>query len=163
MKDVVGFEGLYAVTSCGRVWSYRSKKFMKLRVNKKGYVNVNFKVNGQQSSHSVHRLVALAYLPNPDNLPEVNHKDENKQNNAVTNLEWCSRIYNVNYGDSKEKRVSTQQKMHPNSKPVRCIETGVVYNSAQQAKRDTGISNSSISQACRGIFETAGGLHWEFV
>ena len=86
MKDIKDYEGLYAITEDGRIWSYRSNRFLKPYV-RKGYLRVKLYINGVEKDFSIHRLVAFAYLPNPDNLPEVNHKDENKQNNCVDNLE----------------------------------------------------------------------------
>ena len=103
MKDVVGYEGLYAVTSCGKVWSYRNEKFLKPRDNGNGYLFVNLYKNGGYKPKQIHRLVAEAYIPNPDNLPQVNHKDENKANNCLQNLEWCDAKYNSNYGTRNEK------------------------------------------------------------
>ena len=163
MKDVIGYEGYYGVTSCGKIWSYRAKKFMKLQVNKKGYVCVNLKLNGQQSNQLIHRLVALAYLPNPRKLPEINHKDENKLNNSVNNLEWCDRKYNINYGTGMERSTETQRKTSKLNKRVLCVETGIIYFSAQEAKRQTGIDNGSISRVCNGKQNVAGGYHWKYI
>ena len=110
MKDVVGYESLYAVTSCGKVWSYQSKKFLKPVVAKNGYMRIMLYKDGQRKMYSLHRLVAMTYLPNPENLPEVNHKDENKTNNCIQNLEWCDRKYNHNYGTINE-RISNSLKI----------------------------------------------------
>ena len=103
MKDIAGYEGIYAVTSCGKVWSYKYKKFLKPRANSDGYLQVNLSRNGKYKSCTIHRLVAEAYIPNPDNLPQINHKDENKENNCLQNLEWCDAKYNNNYGTRIEK------------------------------------------------------------
>ena len=103
MRDVKGYEGLYAVTSCGRVWSYRRQKFLTPRPTRYGYFQVVLCKNGECKQFLVHRLVASAYLSNPENLPEINHKDENKTNNCLQNLEWCDHKYNSNYGTRNEK------------------------------------------------------------
>ena len=103
MKDVKNYEGLYAVTSCGKIWSYRRQKFLKPGIYKKGYLYVNLCKDGKAKSYAVHRLVAEAYIPNPDNLPMINHKDECKTNNCLQNLEWCDASYNINYGTRNEK------------------------------------------------------------
>ena len=103
MRDVKNYEGLYAVTSCGRVWSYKNKCFLKPGVSTKGYLVVNLCKDGQRKMYSLHRIVAEAYIPNPDNLPQVNHKDENKANNCLQNLEWCDHKYNINYGTRNDK------------------------------------------------------------
>ena len=110
MKDVVGYEGLYAVTSCGKVWSYRNECFLKPKYTRNGYLIVALCKDGQKKWYRIHRLVAEAYLPNPENLPQVNHKDENKTNNCLQNLEWCDAKYNNNYGTHNE-RVSNSLKI----------------------------------------------------
>lgn len=163
MKDVVGYEGLYGITSCGKVWSYKRGKFLSLNIHRNGYYSANLYKNGERRSISVHRLVAQAYIPNPNNLPEVNHKDENKLNNSVNNLEWCNREYNMNYGTGMKRSIETQRKSSPLNKKVLCIETSIVYFSAQEAKRQTGVDNASISRVCNGKQNVAGGFHWKYI
>ena len=103
MKDIVGYEGIYAVTSCGRVWSYRRNIFMKTYQTPEGYEIVWLCVNGKSKGYNVHRLVAQAYIDNPDNLPQINHKDEVPYHNWVNNLEWCTQYYNNHYGHHHER------------------------------------------------------------
>ena len=98
------------MTSCGKVWSYRNKKFLKPGVNNDGYLCVNLYKDGKYTSYKVHRLVAMAYIPNPENLPEVNHKDEDKTNNCLQNLEWCDHKYNINYGNCITKSSNSHKK-----------------------------------------------------
>ena len=109
MKDIKNYEGLYAITEDGQVWSYRKQRFMKLSAEKHGYLMANFWKDGTFKRFLVHRLVADAYIPNPDNLPQVNHKDENRHNNSVSNLEWCTAKYNCTYGNRIEKIISTKK------------------------------------------------------
>ncbi len=156
MKDIQGYEGLYAVTEDGRIWSYRRKKFLKPGVAS-GYLQAHLYINGVEKVFYVHRLVAAAYLPNPDNLPEVNHRDENKQNNDVSNLEWCDHSYNMNYGTRNEKAAKAV------SKAVRCVETNKIYNSMKEAGADIGVDASHISSVCKGKQKTCGGYHWEYI
>lgn len=156
MKDIQGYEGLYAVTEDGRVWSYRSKKFLKPGVVR-GYLQITLSKNGVKTQCCIHRLVATAYIPNPENKPQVNHKDENKLNNCVDNLEWMTNKENTNYGTRNERIGKAQGKL------VRCIETGVIYYSTREAGRQTGLNQSHISKVCRGERKTTGGYHWEFV
>ena len=97
MTDVIGYEGLYSVTQDGQVWAYQNRlhkgKFLKPSL-KKGYPFVCLCKDSKIVQKTVHRLVAEAYLPNPDNLPQVNHKDSNKENNNLSNLEWCTASQN---------------------------------------------------------------------
>lgn len=101
MKDVVGYEGLYAVTSCGKVWSYKRKKFLEPRHSDNDYLQVTLCKDGVNKQCYIHRLVADAYLPNPENLPEVDHIDNNKSHNYLNNLQWITRKDNVRKGRNK--------------------------------------------------------------
>lgn len=94
MKDIKNYEGLYAVTSCGKVWSYKRKKFLEPTDNGKGYLYVGLIKDGQRKMYRIHRLVADAYLPNPENLPEVDHIDNDKTHNYLNNLQWITHIDN---------------------------------------------------------------------
>lgn len=103
--DIAGYKGLYQISSCGNVRSFVSArgkrkipKLLKPEVLKKGYLRVPLCKDYSKERYMVHRLVAMAFIPNPDNLPYINHKDENKSNNNVDNLEWCTGEYNTNYG-----------------------------------------------------------------
>ena len=113
-RPVVGYEGLYEVSNTGQVRSldrfyYRLHKGKVLSPTKDryGYLTVTLNCNGKSKTIKIHRLVAQAFLPNPDNLPQVNHKDEDKTNNNVTNLEWCTAKYNVNFGTRQERYRNT--------------------------------------------------------
>lgn len=94
MKDIVGYEGLYAVTKDGQVWSYRRNIFLRPTM-RKGYLAVYLSKGGKGKACYIHRLVALAYVPNPDNLETVDHIDGNKINNNAENLQWLSRVNNI--------------------------------------------------------------------
>lgn len=107
-RDIPGYEGLYQVSNTGKVRSLnyrRSKKtkILKQHTNKYGYKLIGLNKMGKRTGYAVHRLVAICFISNPNNLTEVNHKDENKTNNTVWNLQWCDRTYNNNYGTRKEK------------------------------------------------------------
>ena len=118
-RDVVGYEGLYQVSNLGRVKSLsrgtnknqhtNNTRIMKQHIASSGYLSLCFEVDTKKEFLSIHRLVANAFLPNPNNLPCVNHKDENKLNNKVDNLEFCTYKYNSNYGTIKERKLKTQR------------------------------------------------------
>lgn len=101
-KPVVGYEGLYEISNNGEILSKTRRKILKQN-NSKGYNRVILSKDGKPQHFLVHRLVAIAFLPNPHNLPQINHKDENKLNNNVENLEWCDAKYNINYGNHNQK------------------------------------------------------------
>ena len=109
-KNVIGYEGLYEVSDKGNVRNVRRNTLLKLSKNKYGYIQVYLYKNGIRTGLKVHRLVAQAFIPNPDNLPQVNHKDQDKTNNRVDNLEFCDHKYNVNYGHRTENAINTRVK-----------------------------------------------------
>lgn len=154
-RPIPGFAHYYA-SSDGHVYSDRKKSMLNEFVNSCGYLKVGIWDGTKKSQEYVHRLVARAFLPNPNGLPQVNHKDENKRNNSVDNLEWCSPRYNMVYGRAPGIRAAKR------SIPVLCAETGKVYGSMREASKDTGAHACSISLCARGINKTANGLHWEF-
>lgn len=150
MKDIPGFEGQYAITSCGRVWSYISNRFLKPHSDNNGYLR--YRMAGK--SYSAHRLVALTYIPNPENLPEVNHKDEIKTHNYINNLEWCNRKYNCNYGTKNDWC----------KKKVKCIETGEIFESITAAEiAEKGKFTGALSHCLKGETKTFNKKHWEMI
>lgn len=111
MVDISGYEGVYAITSCGKVWSYKRKKFLKNCLDPRtGYYQVCLYKDGgkHHAIHLIHRLVANAYLPNPNGYPCINHLDEIKEHNYLNNLEWCTYKYNCNYG-TRNSRISSSR------------------------------------------------------
>ena len=113
-KDIKGYEGLYQVSNLGRVKSLGNNKSKKEKIldpkpNMYGYKEVRLSKEGKRKPYKVHRLVAIYFIPNPNNYKEVNHKDEDKTNNHVSNLEWCDRKYNINYG-TRNKKASDSMK-----------------------------------------------------
>ena len=162
--DFLGYPN-YSVTDDGKVFSLNynhtgKKKEMKPQKKINGYNRIKLYIEGKKKKFMVHRLVALAFIPNPDNLPEVNHKDENKTNNMVGNLEWCSIKYNNTYGTRLE-RVSKA-----NWKPIRQFtKDGLFikeYPSLKEAARQTGFYQSAISQCCKGIRKSAYKYIWRY-
>lgn len=155
MIDVAGYEGLYAITDDGKVWSYRKNIFLKPFLAR-GYFKVRLCKGEVNKQFLIHRLVAEAFLPNPQNLPQINHKDENKINNCVDNLEWCDAKYNINYGKHNEK----VGKKH--RKKVYCVELDRVFKSIRLAAEEFNLSDSNIAKCCKGKYKTTGGFHWKY-
>lgn len=155
MKDIKGYEELYGITSCGKVWSYKRQKFLKPRSNGKGYLQVNLCKNGMVKSYKVHRLVAEAYIPNPENLPQINHKDENKENNCLQNLEWCDAKYNTNYGTCITKSSNSHKK------PILQFTLDGELVREWPSATDVGKEVvSGINNCLRGKTKTAYGYKW---
>ena len=162
-KDIEGYEGLYQVSNMGRVKSLNYHRTGKEGIlegydNGYGYLQVQLWKDGKDKKCRINRLVAQAFLENPEGYTDVNHKNEDKTNNCVENLEWCSRSYNINHG-TRNKRVAEK-----NSKPVFSVdkETGLImyWESAKEAERCTGINNGNIINCCKGRAKSAGGHYW---
>lgn len=157
MPDIIGFEGSYFVTSCGKVWSYKKKAFLKPQISNWGYYRVNLYKNGKMFHKSIHRLVAEAFVQNPNNYPQVNHKDENKSNNAAYNLEWMTAEQNSNYGTRNIRLKKTK------SKGVMCITTGECFNTQIEAAEKYNIKQWHISNCCTGRKKHVNGLKFAFI
>ena len=141
----------------GKKYLYKGQ-ILKQQINNQGYSQISIVYDdGKYRTIHVHRLVAEYFVPNPNSLPEVNHKDENKQNNYDWNLEWCNRGYNINYGNRNNK-VSNKL-----SKKVRCIETGITYKSLHEASKINNIGVNMIACCCNKQRNTTHGYHWEYV
>lgn len=150
-KDIIGYNGVYKISNFGRVYNTKYDRFLKPGKLRNGYLLVVLCNNGVKKCHTVHRLVAEAFLPNPEKLPEVNHKDTNKENNYASNLEWCDSFYNKQYSSGK---AVIQKKDGIVLKRFSCIK---------EAARDTGLNHSGISRCCNGIQNKYHGYEWEFV
>lgn len=178
-RDVKEYEGKYQVSNTGKVRSLNYRQIGKTQVLKSattqdGYLFVRLCKNGKAKTCRVNRLVAAAFIPNPNNLPEVNHRNEQKQDNRSSNLEWCTREYNNNYGtrveraakankgkqhtEETKKKISKANKGNKyGKKKVICLELKRVFNSAKEASEFLDYSRGSLSTAikkghkCRGL------------
>lgn len=170
-KDIKNFEGLYQVNDHGDIKSIERTKtnnagtqrieerILKQRRDKDGYLAVCLSKEGKHYGRRVNRLVAEAFIPNPECLPVVNHKDENKQNNEADNLEWCTVRYNTCYGDGLRKMAAKQ------GRPVIQVLNGNIigeYYSTGNASKETGIPQGNIYKARAGERRIAGGYEWRF-
>ena len=186
-RDIKGYEGYYQISNMGRVKSvertvrcgrgYRiiPEKIKKGKDNGHGYLQVKLYKECKVKQPLVHVLVATAFLDNPDNLPEVNHKDEDKTNNCVENLEYCSKSYNINYG-TRNKRVAekvseklkgrkqSEEHIKKKSKPVFSVnkKSGLImwWKSIMEAERCTGIDKGNITRCCQGKLKSVGNHYW---
>lgn len=159
MKDIKGYEGLYAVTSCGKVWSYRKKRFLKPFINESGYYIVDLCIDYKKKHHRVSRLVLETYNPveGMERL-DANHIDEDKSHNYLQNLNWMTHKENINHG-TRNQRVSEAR-----SKPVICIETGKIYPSVTEAAKAIGLKGCGpLSAHLNDRTASCKGLHWAWV
>ena len=161
-KDIEGYEGLYKISDKGRVKSigYGKERILKPANNGRGYLLVDLCKNNEKKHFLVHRIVAQAFIPNPNNLPEVNHRDENKENNRVENLEFCDRKYNCNYGTTKQRMIKKLSKtVLQYSKDGEFIKE---WKSTKDIERNLGYSHSFISACCRGKCKSAYDFVWRY-
>lgn len=158
-KDVVGYEGLYKVSNLGNVMSLKGKtpKLMKPAQKGNGYLYVGLNIyNKSRKNFYVHRLVAKAFIENPQNLPFVNHKDEIKTNNMVSNLEFCTQQYNNSYGTVLKRRSKNILQYDINGSFIK------EWKSAKNVQENLGICRSSICRVCKGKGKSAGGFLWRY-
>ena len=157
----------YDKVVCGGSKQHCAERILKPQIRKRGYLAVSLSKNSKAKSFLIHRLVAIAFIPNPENLPQVNHKDENTSNNHVDNLEWCNQKYNSNYGTSKE-RISTKLKNGILSKSVEQYdkEGNYIneYPSAIEASRILHLNVSGIVSCCNesSKYSHCGGYQWRY-
>lgn len=165
-KDIPNYEGLYAASSLGRIMSYAKKvwtgfgyriapdRILSPSKMKTGYLCVALNKNKKSKTYTVHKLIALTFIPNPNNKEQIDHIDGHKTNNRIENLRWATRIENMN---------NPKTRIKGRCKPVICIETKIIYKSMKNASKITKTCESSIRKVCEGINKTAGGYHWKYV
>ena len=148
-REAPNTDGLYKVSNLGRIARVLTRgnrpcfKIVKPVHGNIVYPTVHLSLGGKRKRVTIHRLVALAFIPNPDNLPQVNHKDENPCNNHADNLEWCTELYNHNYGDYREKH------RRNNENPI--LFRGIRYRSIHDCARLTGHTRQTVSRNCERI------------
>lgn len=161
-KPIQETNGLYSISNDGMVINTKTGRIMKSHDNGKGYEIIGLVGNKGRIYRSIHRLVAEAFIPNPDNLPQINHKDENKKNNNADNLEWCDQKYNNNYGARTEKQTAscgTSKEVSQFDKNMNLINT---FKSQKDAGRKLGIDWRHIQRGCKGKAKTVKGYIFQY-
>jgi hypothetical protein len=169
-RDVVGYDGEYEVSNLGRVRRlpktivdscrggkrrrFLKAKIIKRTISKTGYYTVAL---GKRNV-KLHRVIAEAFIPNPEGKPYINHKSGVKTDNRICNIEWCTHAENLQHAAHV---LGTMNLLHPMRKVV-CVETGIVYDSLATAARDTGTAEQNIWHVCNGHWKTSGGYHWRY-
>lgn len=183
-KDIVGYEDKYQISNLGRIKSLKDthgnykERMLNPTPNLKGYLGQCISKNGIRKRVTIHRLVAETFIPNPLNLPEVNHKDEDKSNNSVSNLEWCTKKYNINYGTGIKRRSNKIKGIKPSKNTIQAVKESLskkVYqytkegkfikrwDSTMEAERSgKGYNNTGISKCCIGKLKTYKGFRWSY-
>ena len=161
-KDIKGYEGKYQVSNYGNVKSLNyhrtgKERLLKPTLQKKGYLYVS--LCKPLKKFKIHRLVAETFIPNPDNLPQVNHKDEDKTNNYVGNLEWCSLLYNINYGNGIIKSCKKRcKKVYQYTMDWVLVRE---WESIRECGRN-GFNQGNIVSCCKGERKTHKGYRWKY-
>ena len=163
-KDIEGYEGLYQISNLGRVKRVITDRILKGKKHKDGYLLVDLYKNSVGAGKTIHRLVAQAFIPNPENKPQVNHTDEDKTNNMVSNLEWMTAKENNNHGTRNEragKAISKSQSIPIIATNLKTGESIEFYGSNECA-RQLGLHQSSITKVLKGRLKQTGGYTFKY-
>ena len=151
-KNIKGYEGIYKISNLGKIVRIKGSQEHPMKIWNNGrYMEVRLSKGGKSTHFTLHRLLAVHFIPNPNNLRYVNHKDEDKRNNSIENLEWCTNRYNVTYSLGK--------------KVIQLSKEGVqlgVFNSIAEASKEFNIPTTNISKCCKGIRKSAGNFIWRY-
>lgn len=150
----------YEISNLGHVRNKITGKIL-TNIARPSYASVILQIgSGRQKSFYVHVLVAQYFLPNPQGLPEINHKDQDKMNPRLSNLEWCDRRYNMTYGDVVDRIIAGQMDHSPE---FMCLQTGMIYRNQAQAAKELGICRGNINSVLAGNRQSAGGLTFKWL
>lgn len=185
-KDILGYEGLYKISNTGKVINCKTNKQMAVSANNiGGYYRIGLTKDRKRKQFSLHRLIAIAFIPNPENKPCIDHINTIRTDNRVENLKWCTRHENQmnpitrknlrrDFTETHRKKISESLKGKPHSKehnekvslamskrPIICVETGEIYKSTLDIQRKIGLWHQNIVKVLQGKLKTCGGFHWE--
>lgn len=170
-KDIAEYEGLYQISDQGRVKSLNynhtnTERILKPAKRKDGYLIINLHKEGKMKTYLVHRLVAKAFIPNNNLFKiDINHKDEDKTNNNASNLEWCTRAENNNYGTRNERSAKAQINGIRSKAVIQYTLAGkpiALFPSVMEIERRLGFSNGNIAKCCNGKYKTAYKYIWRY-
>ena len=151
MKAIEGYEGLYSATEDGFIYSHIFNRILSKK--SKGYVCMRLCKDGKQKPIRVHQLIAQTFIPNPNNYPDINHKNGIKFDNRVENLEWCTRSFNITHSFRELGRLPVVGKHHPKYRPILDLQTGIFYESSTEAAVAKGLTRdmllNSMKRRCR--------------
>lgn len=169
-KDVKGYEGLYKVSNLGNIKRIlfinnkvikKQDKLLKPQINKRNRIYITLYKEGKKKNCIVHRLIAEAFIPNPNNYPEVNHIDGNSLNNNVNNLEWCTKKYNCKH--AYDNNLSKLKKYNENNKKNIIRNDGIIYDSAYSASKDLNVNVCSIRDVLKNRTKSCKGYKFEYL
>lgn len=156
-KVIIGFPD-YSVSDDGRVKNNKTDKILSPYTDTNGYLSVGLYRDSKRFARRIHKLAAEAFIPNPLDLRELNHKDGNKQNNIIDNLEWCTRSYNMIHST----RTLGNKPKKPYVQPIICVESMEVYKNVEEAAKAVNRSSMAIRKCLYGWTKTAAGRHWRY-
>lgn len=170
-KDIKDYEGLYQVSNLGRVkrilfinnkFIKKENKILKIQTNKFNRQYISLYKNNKRKNCTVHRLVAKAFIPNPNNLPEINHIDGNPSNNNVKNLEWCTASYNCKHAYQNGLNEKFKKYNESRKKAIKRSD-GKVYSCIYEAIKELNVKSCSLRDALKGRTKTCKGYTWRYV
>lgn len=167
-KDIKGYEGIYKISNLGKVVRIKGSQEHPMKIWNNGrYMEIRLSKGGKSTHFTLHRLLAVHFIPNPNNLPFVNHIDEDKSNNKVENLEWCTNRYNCNYGTYNfrlSERLKGRKAFWLTKAVIQCSMNGEFireFESIRDAAKAVKSSPANISMCCKGIYSSCKGFKWK--